>query len=33
MMAELPFEVIDVLFEEPERLHTIDAGELKEDMD
>jgi hypothetical protein len=33
MMAELPFEIIDVLEEEPELLHTVDAGELKEDMD
>jgi hypothetical protein len=33
MMAELPFEVIDVLYEEPGLLHTIDAGELKEDID
>jgi hypothetical protein len=33
MMAELPFEIIDVLEETPSRLHTIDAGELKEDMD
>ena len=33
MMAELPFEVIDVLDEEPERLHTTDTGEFKEDMD
>ncbi len=33
MMAELPFEVIDVLDEEPDRLHTSDAGELREDMD
>ena len=33
MMAELPFEIIDVLYEEPERLHTIDSGELKKDMD
>ena len=33
MMAELPFEIIDVLDDEPDRLHTIDAGELKEDMD
>jgi hypothetical protein len=32
MMAELPYGVIDVLDEEPERLHTIDTGELKEDM-
>ena len=33
MMAELPFEIIDVLDEEPERLHTTDTGEFKEDMD
>jgi hypothetical protein len=33
MMAELPFGIIDVLDEEPERLHTIDGGELKEDLD
>jgi hypothetical protein len=32
LMAELPFSVVDVLDEEPERLHTIDTGELKEDM-
>jgi hypothetical protein len=33
MMAEIPFEIVDVLFEEPERLHTTDTGEFKEDMD
>jgi hypothetical protein len=33
MMSQLPFEVIDVLEEEPDRLHTADSGELKEDMD
>ena len=33
MMAELPYAVVDVLDEEPERLHTTDSGELKEDMD
>ena len=32
MMAELPFEIIDVLDEEPERLHTTDTGEFKEDL-
>lgn len=32
MMAELPFEVMDVLDEEPRLLHTQDSGELKEDM-
>jgi hypothetical protein len=33
MMAEIPFEIIDVMDEEPERLHTTDTGEFKEDMD
>ena len=33
MMADLPFENVDVLLEEPERLHTIDTGEFKEDVD
>jgi hypothetical protein len=33
MMAELPFEVVDVLDEIPERLPTVDAGEFREDMD
>jgi len=33
MMAELPFEIIDVLQEEPERLHTTDTGDLKQDME
>jgi arylamine N-acetyltransferase len=33
MMADLPFENVDVLLEEPERLHTIDTGELKQDVD
>jgi hypothetical protein len=33
MMAELPFEIVDVLDELPEKLHTIDTGEFKEDMD
>jgi len=33
MMAELPFEHIDVLLEEPERLHTTDTGDLKQDVD
>ncbi len=32
MMAELPFEIMDVLEEEPRLLHTKDSGELKEDM-
>jgi hypothetical protein len=33
MMAELPYGVFDVFEEEPERLHTMDYGELKEDLD
>jgi hypothetical protein len=32
-MADLPFEYIDVFLEEPERLHTTDTGELKQDVD
>ncbi len=30
---ELPFEIIDVVDEDPDRLHPIDVGEFKEDMD
>jgi hypothetical protein len=33
LMAELPYDVIDVLQDEPEQLHTTDAGELRPDMD
>ncbi|MEZ0395882.1 MAG: hypothetical protein ABWK53_05580 [Anaerolineales bacterium] len=33
LMKELEFGLVDVLLEEPERLHTIDIGELKQDMD
>jgi hypothetical protein len=33
MMSELMYSSMDVLLEEPERLHTLDVGELKEDMD
>jgi hypothetical protein len=33
MMRELMSETIDVLLEEPERLHTLDLGELREDLD
>jgi hypothetical protein len=33
MMSDLPLSLIDVLQEEPERLHTADSGELREDMD
>jgi hypothetical protein len=33
LMSELTSSMVDVLAEEPERLHTIDEGELREDMD
>ncbi|NWG35315.1 MAG: hypothetical protein HXY42_12825 [Chloroflexi bacterium] len=33
MMSDLPLGLIDVLQEQPERLHTLDSGELREDMD
>lgn len=33
MMSEVPYGMIDVLMEDPHRLHTIDTGPLKEDMD
>lgn len=33
LMKELAVGLIDVLAEEPERLHTVDEGELREDMD
>lgn len=33
MMKEITYSVVDVLLEEPERLHALDAGELREDLD
>ncbi len=33
MMPELSHSLIDVLIEMPERLHTTDAGESREDLD
>lgn len=33
MMSSLAFETIDVLEEEPDRLHTVDSGELREDLE
>lgn len=33
MMRELSHGQVDVLLDEPERLHTIDSGEFREDMD
>ncbi len=32
LMSELSRTTIDVLLEEPERLHTLDVGELREDL-
>jgi hypothetical protein len=32
-MSDLPHSLIDVLLDEPDRLHTVDGGELREDMD
>ena len=33
LMKELTHSLVDVLSEEPERLHTMDSGELREDLD
>jgi 4-fold beta-flower domain-containing protein len=33
LMSELTHSVVDVLAEEPERLHTVDTGELRNDLD
>lgn len=33
MMRELTHGQIDVLLDEPERLHTLDSGELRNDLD
>jgi len=33
MMREITYSTVDVLLEEPERLHTLDLGELREDLD
>lgn len=33
MMSDVPFEMVDVLQDEPERLHTLDSGEFRADMD
>jgi hypothetical protein len=32
-MGDLRFGVLDVLLDEPERLHTLDAGEMRQDLD
>jgi hypothetical protein len=33
MMSEISYSIVDILDEEPERLATVDAGELREDME
>lgn len=33
LMSDLPHSLVDILVEEPQRLHTVDSGELREDMD
>jgi hypothetical protein len=33
MMSDVPFEMRDVLQDEPELLHTLDTGEMLQDMD
>ena len=33
LMSDLSLSLVDVLIEEPERLHTLDSGEFREDMD
>jgi len=33
LMKDLTHSMVDVLQEEPERLHTLDSGELRQDLD
>jgi hypothetical protein len=33
MMAELSYSLIDILLDAPDRLHTIDSGESRQDLD
>lgn len=33
LMADLSHSLIDVLMDAPERLHTVDSGDLREDLD
>jgi hypothetical protein len=33
LMSDLTNSLVDVLVEEPERLHTVDTGELRQDLD
>jgi hypothetical protein len=33
MMKEITYSIVDILLEEPERLHTLDTGEQRQDLD
>lgn len=33
LLSELSHSLVDILVEEPERLHTLDTGEFREDLD
>ena len=33
LMRDLPHSLVDILQDEPERLHTLDSGELRQDLD
>lgn len=33
MMREITYSTVDILLEEPERLHALDSGEQREDLD
>jgi hypothetical protein len=33
LLSDLPHSLVDILAEEPERLHTVDTGELRNDLD
>jgi hypothetical protein len=33
MMADLSYSQLDILLDAPERLHTVDSGESREDLD
>jgi hypothetical protein len=33
MMREITYSIVDVLLDEPERLHAVDSGEYREDLD
>jgi hypothetical protein len=33
MMGDLRFGVLDILLDEPQRLHTLDSGEERQDIE